>query len=231
MRSKKSSFWNFVLAWIPGCSEMYMGFMKMGLSLMIAFWGIVALSVVLNLGPIMFIGMIAWFYSFFHARNLYHMEYSEFIALEDRYLYDVDRLTVSGEKVTQKYRNVIAVILIVLGIVLVFRGIFDAFRGILPQVVLDIYWNASYYLPQIVVGVGIILLGKFLIDGKKRELYEDSKSVEEGAVNHGNNTASTAEPTVTAESASTAEPTDTAESASTAEPADTVESADTDGDK
>ncbi len=218
MRSKKSSFWNFILAWIPGCSEMYMGFMKMGLSLMAAFWGIVVLAIVLNMGPIMLIGMIAWFYSFFHARNLYHMDYQEFMALEDKYLYDVESLTVNGEKVTQKYRKAIAVILIVLGVVLVFRGLFDAFRGILPQVVLNIYWNASYYLPQIVVGVGIILLGKFLIDGKKRELYEDTTSAQEGAIDHGNNTEST-------------EFTSAAESASTAEPANTMETTESDGDK
>ena len=91
MKNKKSGFWNFILSWIPGCSEMYMGFMKMGLSLMAVFWGIILASIVLNLGPLMFLAMIAWFYSFFHARNMYHMDDELFRVTEDRYLFDVER--------------------------------------------------------------------------------------------------------------------------------------------
>lgn len=78
--------------------------------------------------------------------------------------------------------------------------------------------NNRSQMPQIVVGVGIILLGKFLIDGKKRELYEDTTSAQEGAIDHGNNTEST-------------EFTSAAESASTAEPANTMETTESDGDK
>lgn len=40
MRKRKNGFWTFVFSFIPGCAEMYMGFMKMGLSLMVAFFGL-----------------------------------------------------------------------------------------------------------------------------------------------------------------------------------------------
>ena len=166
MKNKKSGFWNFILSWIPGCSEMYMGFMKMGLSLMAVFWGIILASIVLNLGPLMFLAMIAWFYSFFHARNMYHMDDELFRVTEDRYLFDVDSLTASSEKIAKRYRKIIA-------IVLVFRGLYSAVEFVLPEIVKAIYRRAAYYLPQVIVGIGIIAIGKVMLDGKKKELYGD----------------------------------------------------------
>lgn len=173
MKNKKSGFLNFILSWIPGCSEMYMGFMKMGLSLMAVFWGIVLISIVLNLGPLMLLGMIAWFYSFFHARNMYHMDDELFQKTEDQYLFDVDSLTSSGEKVAKRYRKIIAIVLVVLGVVLVFRGLYSAVEFVLPEIVKAIYGRAAYYLPQVIVGIGIIAIGKVMLDGKKKELYGD----------------------------------------------------------
>ena len=37
MTHKKSSFWRFLFSLIPGAGEMYMGFLKMGTSLMALF--------------------------------------------------------------------------------------------------------------------------------------------------------------------------------------------------
>lgn len=176
MKNKKSGFWNFILSWIPGCSEMYMGFMKMGLSLMAVFWGIILAAIVLNLGPLMFLAMIAWFYSFFHARNMYHMDDEMFQMTEDQYLFDADSLTASSEKITKRYRKIIAIVLVILGIVLVFRGLYSAVEFALPEIVKEIYRSTAYYLPQVIVGIGIIAIGKVMLDGKKKELYgEDAE--------------------------------------------------------
>ena len=40
MTKKKSGFWTFVFSLLPGAAEMYMGFMKMGISLMGLFFGL-----------------------------------------------------------------------------------------------------------------------------------------------------------------------------------------------
>ena len=173
MRKKKSGFWNFILAWIPGCSEMYMGFMKMGVSLMAAFWGIIVVAILLNMGPIVFAAMIVWFYSFFHARNLYHTDDELFVQMEDKYLFDLEAISASKEKLSQKYRKIIAVVLVILGIVLVFRGLYSTFEFAMPQIIHDIYFRVAYYLPQIIVGIGIIAIGKTMLDGKKKELFEE----------------------------------------------------------
>ena len=46
MRRKKSKFLTFIFSLLPGAGEMYMGFMKMGVSLMAEFFGIIFLATV-----------------------------------------------------------------------------------------------------------------------------------------------------------------------------------------
>ena len=58
MTKKKSGFLTFLFSWIPGAGEMYMGFMKMGVSLMGLFWGIISLSVLTNTGYLILVLMI-----------------------------------------------------------------------------------------------------------------------------------------------------------------------------
>ena len=50
MQRKKSRFWLFLFSFMPGAGEMYMGFMKMGLSLMLGFMILVAIVGYTNLG-------------------------------------------------------------------------------------------------------------------------------------------------------------------------------------
>lgn len=180
MKSKKSRFWNFWLSFVPGCSEMYMGFMKMGLSLMLAFWGIIAISVVLNLGPLMFLVAIAWFYSFFHARNLAHMQEVDFQNLEDRYLYNISELNDAGNNLVQGYRKIVAIVLVILGGALVCRGIYNMVYYVLPPFIRDLYYSLANYLPQIIVGGGIIAIGVTMVRGKKAELWEEEKNEKNG---------------------------------------------------
>ena len=44
---------------------MYLGFMKMGISLMSLFCGVMAVSMLLNLGIIMLVEVVIWFTAFF----------------------------------------------------------------------------------------------------------------------------------------------------------------------
>ena len=40
MQKQKRGFWLFIFSLIPGAGEMYMGFKKQGLSIMLMFWGV-----------------------------------------------------------------------------------------------------------------------------------------------------------------------------------------------
>ena len=45
---RKSGFLTFCFACLPGAGEMYLGYMKRGLSVMIAFWGLIFVASLLN---------------------------------------------------------------------------------------------------------------------------------------------------------------------------------------
>ena len=70
MTNKKSSLWRFFFSLIPGAGEMYMGFLKMGVSLMTLFIAIIFIASSLRLYALVVVDIIVWFYSFFHVHNL-----------------------------------------------------------------------------------------------------------------------------------------------------------------
>lgn len=178
MKRKKNRFWTFWLSFIPGCVEMYTGFMKKGLSLMVAFWGIIAIAVVLELGPVVFLALIVWFYSFFHARNMAHMNENEISELEDDYLYHLESFGGLGKQLTQNYRKWTAVFLILLGAMLLLRIVIDMLLIILPEPVRTMLGYLYSYVPQIMIGAVIIAIGVAMIKGKKQEFLEEEKDGE-----------------------------------------------------
>lgn len=173
MKKKKSRFWSFWLSFVPGCVEMYMGFMKRGLSMFALFVGIIAVSTFLNIGEIMFLDVVVWVYAFFAARNMVHLEDSEIALLEDDYVFHIDGMEQLRAKLAGKYRSLVAVLMILFGSIMLLRVVIDMLRGVLPSYVLSLLRNISYYLPQLVIGVGIVALGMWLIRGKKQELLEE----------------------------------------------------------
>ena len=66
-RQKKNKFFTFIFSLIPGAAQMYMGFMKQGLSLM-ALMAVSIVGVTYGL-EFFFVPVMAlvWFYSFFHG--------------------------------------------------------------------------------------------------------------------------------------------------------------------
>ena len=89
-RKKKSGFLTFCFSFLPGAGEMYLGFMKMGASLMGMFFALIGVAYALNL-PVLFFGIIVeWFYSFFHVHNLAGLTDEEFLSIEDGFLFRLD---------------------------------------------------------------------------------------------------------------------------------------------
>ena len=89
---KKSKFLTFCFSVIPGAAQMYMGFMKMGVSLMALFALIILFAVWLNQGALATFCVIAWFYSFFQANHLASLSDEEFHMVEDGYLFGIGSL-------------------------------------------------------------------------------------------------------------------------------------------
>jgi len=173
-KQKKNRFWTFCFSFIPGAAEMYMGFMKAGLSLMTGFMALCFFAVVLNIGPILFAATVAWFYSFFHARNYASLSQQELEQIEDNYVFRMEEVFSDKMKQTIISQKVIAYVLIVIGAYILFCGMFSALMIVIPE-------RFSYYVSLLenisirgIIGLFVICVGIRLIRGKKEELFHET---------------------------------------------------------
>lgn len=174
-QQKKSKFFTFIFSFIPGAAEMYMGFMKMGLSLMALF----AVSIVgIASGiEILFIPamILIWFYSFFHARNIAALSAEEFSSLPDAFLWEGLAEDGSFKVSSPTIRKWVAGILMVIGAVI----LWDNFSYVVINIIPDRYWDELYPMidsfPEVVIAVLIIIIGFKLMAGKKEEINGDER--------------------------------------------------------
>ncbi len=156
---RKSRILSFLFGLIPGAGQMYLGYMKRGVSLMSVFWLIVCLAGFLNLGFLLFLLPVIWFYAFFDTLNLRSTHY-EFLP-NDEFLFHMD--TVLGNQLVEFFRRrhlLSGILLIVLGVYILLHSF------VLP--VLLYTFNLNIYplfdnLPTLLVAFVIIFLGIRLI--------------------------------------------------------------------
>lgn len=169
MRKKRSSFWTLVFSLLPGAGHMYMGFMKLGLSTMALFFFTIFVSSWLNIGPLVFILPVLWFYSFFDCINKCFSSDEDFARFEDHYLFSMDKLANANNLLSHKGRLIAGVVILLLGIYILWRNFLHLFEMLLPAQVYQYIINMTTSIPQFIVGVGIIAIGVWLIIGKKKE--------------------------------------------------------------
>lgn len=187
MKKKKNRFLLFCCSFWPGAGEMYLGFMKMGLSQLAVFsLAVVAVSYS-GIGVLAFFPMVIWVYSFFHANNLGGLSDEEFMRIEDEYLFGISKDEVDSAKgiFSGKYRKVFAAILILLGVSMTWQTVCRTIRYFVGN---DFYYEfispitgyISNEVPRLIIGIAIIWFGIKLIQGKKKELdkLEQSETAE-----------------------------------------------------
>ena len=170
MTSKKNSFWRLCFSFLPGAGEMYMGFMKMGISTMSLFMAIFFIAVTLEFGALMIVGLVIWFYSFFHVHNLSSLPDEEFYSVEDDYIFHFTDPSAAGKEFYANNRRLLAYVLIIMGIVMTWQGMLNLIYGYLPEKIYRYIQNLTYDLPKLLIGIGIIALGANMIRGKKKEI-------------------------------------------------------------
>lgn len=175
MQRKKSRFWTFIFSFIPGAGEMYMGFMKMGLSLMLGFMILVAIVGYTNLGVLAVFPITLYIYSFFHANNLSSLDDVEFHNIEDQYMFGFDGIENMRVKLEGRNRKIAALILIVLGVIMLWQVVFNLLCDIFGwdnRFLSAIYYFVRDELPRAVIGIGVIWAGLALIRGKRIGMNE-----------------------------------------------------------
>lgn len=168
MTKKRNGFFALCFSLVPGAGEMYMGFMKQGVSIMAAFWLLIFLAAFLNIGPVLFILPILWCYSFFNVHNIRGLSDDEFYALEDDYAFHMEKFLPVGST-SRKHSTFGAAALIILGVMMLWNNMMEFLRWLIPS---PLYWTITEGLPQIFIGLALVFTGLYLIRGKKKELDE-----------------------------------------------------------
>lgn len=158
---------------------MYIGFMKMGLSLMLGFLLSVALVGITNLGVLAVLPITIYVYAFFHANNMGGMDDEQFAAMEDEYLFGFSDMGQYHLKLKGKNKNIAAVVLIIVGLCMLWNvafGMFIDYVGLENPVVRLIYYTLRNDVPRVVIALVVIWVGVRLLRGKKEEIVEAEES-------------------------------------------------------
>ena len=166
----------FIAACIPGCGEMYQGYMKRGISILTAFCAIFALAVFLEIGALSVLMIPLWLFSFFDSYNLRGQTDAQAEANPDAYLFglsDMDSQRMSD--LLRKRHSLVGWVLVLLGVYI----LFDTFVGRLMQLLCE--WMGEWWLydvvmrdlPRMVVTIFIIALGIWFIRGPKKAPAEE----------------------------------------------------------
>ncbi len=179
MKKKKNRFLVFCLSLIPGTGEMYLGFMKNGMSLLCLFALSCAITGYLNFGVLSVIPLVTWAYGFFHANNLGSLTQEELEQIEDEYVFDFMNHEKDSFKqfLSGKYNQAFAVVLILLGVAMLWTVIDRAFWWIFGDDLYNQYFRIvsniiSDVVPRAIFALFIIWVGVKLIKGKKIELEQ-----------------------------------------------------------
>lgn len=173
MIKKKNRFLTFVFSMLPGAGHMYMGFMKIGLSFMSVFFFLIFLSSWLDTGRLLFIAPLIWFYSFFDCTNKASLDDDEFLLLEDKYLFSIDKLVKLDKNIFAERRLAIGVLLLFFGISILSDNIMQFLQPIIPYEFYEPIYHFRNQAPQVIIGVAIVTFGIRLIKGKKMESEMD----------------------------------------------------------
>ena len=164
----RSGFLTFIFAFIPGAGQMFLGYTKRGVSLMLTFALICAISGVLNIGAFLVLCPVVWAYAFFDTFALRRMTPEQAKNTPDDFFVDINGLTRDRNPQWGKW----------IGIALVVIGLYAIYDRFFVQMLWDLYYalGEPQYIssiihsgPTLIVSLLLIFLGLKLIKGSKQQ--------------------------------------------------------------
>lgn len=163
---------------MPGAGHMYLGKMKRGMTLMLLFWGDIALSATLSMGILLMALPVIWFYAFFDNLNLASYSPERLAAAPDEFFFGLFNGTKVKELALFRKQNAL------LGWGCVFIGavmLFNLFARSILEWVMQVFgydylgwlWEIYYKLPQMLVAILVIILGVHFMKGGKKQASND----------------------------------------------------------
>lgn len=173
----KNGFLLFITSCLSGCGQMYQGYMKRGLSLLLAFFLVIFVSTYFYLGTLVLFLPVIWAYAFFDSYSL-RSQISAGTAPEDAFLFglsDMDSKRL-GE-LLRKRHSLIGWVLVAVGAYMLYDMVLDQLGGLFFGWFGEwLYSLLRYGLPRVVITVLVILLGLWFIRGPKAPAEDDIPS-------------------------------------------------------
>ena len=179
---QKNGILTFLFAFIPGAGQMYQGYMKRGLSLILICCAICMVAALIS--PAAFFLIVVWMYSFFDTFNL-RAQIATGTAPTDDYLVHFDP---KDKRLVQMMLDSHKLV----GWTLIAFGVLVAYENILMNALNDLMWRwgknnpffRAFYLvmdqlPQVVVCVALIVCGIWLVKGPKAGRKPEGSGAEE----------------------------------------------------
>ena len=170
--NRKRGFLFFISSCIPGCGQMHQGYMKRGVSLLSACFGLVAAAMFLRVSELVIFLPVIWLYAFYDSYNLRSQTEEQAAANPDAYLFGLS--DVDSEKLAalcRRRHSFVGWTLILVGIYLFFDTVVDrilsSLTSFFPE--LDwVYYTVMYDGPKLLATILIIALGIWFIRGPKK---------------------------------------------------------------
>ena len=167
----KNGFLTLLFAFIPGAGQMYQGYMKRGLSLILMCCAIGAVAALFS--PVALFLLVVFMYSFFDTLNL-RAQIALGKAPEDDYLVHLDPKDKRLARMLMDSHKLVGWVLIVFGVLIVYENIImEMLNEVLWRWGRDSVTFRAFYLvmdrlPDVVACVAFILCGVWLVRGPRK---------------------------------------------------------------
>jgi hypothetical protein len=182
MHPNPHKFLSFIFSLVPGAGHMYIGLMKRGASLMIAFFSCIAATVFFGRLPLFSTIFslsipVAWFVSFFDFWRYPRMNPDEKSLVEDDFFFGNSKIKLPQGPLMRKVRIVIGILLILAGAQTLYAQFISRY--------LWVWFNSNNVinffqsLPSLIGALLIITIGLLLIFWKARQIKQEARYDEE----------------------------------------------------
>ena len=165
----------FLCACVPGCGQMYQGYMRRGVSLLSMGCGIIAVASFLRISELAILLPVLWAYAFFDSFNLRAL-LENGTAPADEYLFGLSELDSRRlGALLRKKHSILGWLLVAVGLYLLYDTVIRRVIGVISEYYPYFDWLYGlfvYELPRLVVTILIIALGIWFIRGPKGQREE-----------------------------------------------------------
>ncbi len=177
MTRQKNKILTFIFALIPGAGQMFLGFMKRGLSLVLYVVAIACIAMMLSMEELIILVPPVWMYAFFDAINLNGCDEEHFSKIKDDYItFDIIPGMRNIPVFSDDTRKLWGKGMIYIGIAFLCFNILNIIGQLAYFLDLNKFgWiinDLLHYSPRIIISVILIMMGKSLISGNRKNSSE-----------------------------------------------------------